>query len=398
MSLLLDALKDADGRHNKPTGAAVPGAPRAGTETQVLSILEDPVPGEPPSAAVAQEGPAPRSRAGQVAGEQPARRERAGTTGRQPPAMRRFMLPALLVLTILGIGVGYTYLSGSQDLPKLMPASLPAPVAAVTNDAPKDEAEILADIPADGHVRLEPVLEPAPPPRAEVPPRAEAIAAPALPAPEPAAAQLPPAILTVRSAPSAERAAAAGAPLQRAYAALRSGDLVTAEAGYREALRAEPHQVDAHLGLAVMAQARGDSTVALSHFRAVLESTPDHARAWSGLSDLAGAQELDGMESRLRGLIARRPAPTLQFALGNVLARQSRWAEAQESYFRAASAEPENAEYAFNLAVSLDHLGKRDATVTWYGRALELARSGRPVQFDTVSATQRLAALREIGQ
>jgi tetratricopeptide (TPR) repeat protein len=183
--------------------------------------------------------------------------------------------------------------------------------------------------------------------------------------------------------------------LQRAYDALRAGDLATAEAGYREALRDEPHQIDAHLGLAVMAQARGSTAVALTHYRAVLDSVPDHARAWSGLSDLAGAQELDGMESRLRGLIARRPAATLQFALGNVLARQSRWAEAQEYHFRAASAEPGNAEYAFNLAVALDHLGKRDATMTWYVRALELARDGRPVQFDTVSATQRLAALRE---
>jgi TolA-binding protein len=402
MSLLLDALKDADGRRNKPAGgAAIGGAQKAGAETQVLSILEDPVPGEALSAPVAPASPAPKSRADQIAGERAAHRQPGGVSGRQPGAMRRFMLPALLVITILGMGAGYMYLSRSQELPKLMPAALPATVATAPRDTPLDEPEALTGVPVGGPVRLEPVLETAPPARAETPQHTDVIAAPAppvplAPAPAPAQPPPPPAIMTVRSTPSAERSA--DAPLQRAYAALRAGDLVTAEAGYREALRAEPHQVDAHLGLAVMAQARGDSTVALSHFRAVLESTPDHARAWSGLSDLAGSQELDGMESRLRGLIAKRAAPTLQFALGNVLARQSRWSEAQENYFRAASTEPGNAEYAFNLAVSLDHLGKREAAVTWYGRALELVRNGRPVQFDTASATQRLAALREASQ
>jgi tetratricopeptide (TPR) repeat protein len=392
MSLLLDALKDADGRRNKPTGtAATAGAPRPANETHVLAILEETSPEKAPPAATAPATAAPTGRAEQVASERPARRPLAGGAGRKPGGMRRFMLPVLLVVTVLGIAAGYLYLAGGQDLPKLMPAALPAPVASAITDAPPVEGEEDVKEPRSGHVQLEPGLEP------EVPKRAEAVAAPGVrttePQPEPAPAQEAPVIKTVRSTPAVENSS--DARLQQAYAALRAGDLTAAEAGYREALRHEPHQVDAHLGLAVMAQARGNGSLALTHYRAVLESVPDHARAWSGLSDLAGAQELEGMESRLRGLIASRPAATLQFALGNVLSRQSRWAEAQESYFRAASGESGNAEYAFNLAVALDHLGKRDASITWYGRALDLARDGRPVQFNAVSATQRLDTLRE---
>jgi hypothetical protein len=394
MSLLLDALKDADGRRNKPadTGAATGGAPKPGNDTHVLSILEDPGPGQPRPAAMPRADAAPPGRVEQPTSDRPTRRPLAGGAGKQPSAMRRFALPLLLVVTILGLGSGYLFLAGNQDLPKLLPATLPPPVTAAIPDALPVEMEDRLQVPSDGHVRLEPGLKP------EVPQRDESVAPLRAPAPEPAPrpeseSEPEPRIVTVRSGPVIEQTA--NAALQRAYAALRAGDLVTAQTGYREALRDEPHQSDAHLGLAVMAQGRGEVAVALTHYRAVLQNVPDHARAWSGLSDLAGPQELDGMESRLRGLIARRPAATLQFALGNVLARQSRWAEAQELYFRAANTEPDNAEYAFNLAVALDHLGKRDATVTWYGRALDLARDGRPVQFNAQSAAQRLAALQE---
>jgi uncharacterized protein HemY len=124
---------------------------------------------------------------------------------------------------------------------------------------------------------------------------------------------------------------------------------------------------------------------------------PDHPRAWAGVADLAGTGEIAAMESRLHGLLASRPAAPLHFALGNLLAREARWPEAQESYFNAVTAAPANADYAFNLAVALDHLGKRGAAASYYGRALELARDGRPVQFDASSAGTRLATLQGAG-
>jgi tetratricopeptide (TPR) repeat protein len=394
MSLLLDALKDADGRRNKPEAAATQGrAPKPQSDDHVLAILEDAPAGPAPSAAIPRQAAAP-GRIEQTAETRTIRRPLVSAAGKQPGTTRRFILLAVLVMTILGIGAGYLFLAGNGDLPELLPASLAAPVAPAIAAALPIETEAV-EAARNGHVHLEPGLKPELPLRTEETVGTEEIAPLREPVPQTAVPPEPqpqPRVVAVRSTPVIERSNGA---LQRAYAAMRAGNLVAAETGYREALRDEPHQIDAHLGLAVMAQARGNAAVAMTHYRAVLESVPDHARAWSGLSDLAGAQELDGMESRLRGLIARRPAATLQFALGNVLARQSRWAEAQELYFRAANTEPDNAEYAFNLAVSLDHLGKRDATVTWYARALELARDGRQVQFDAASAAQRLTVLRE---
>lgn len=46
----------------------------------------------------------------------------------------------------------------------------------------------------------------------------------------------------------------------------------------------------------------------------------------------------------------------LLVALGNLFAREERWADAQEAYFRAHTVDSGNADIIVNLAVSLDHL------------------------------------------
>ena len=67
----------------------------------------------------------------------------------------------------------------------------------------------------------------------------------------------------------------------------------------------------------------------------------------------------------------------LHFTLGNQLAQQGRWAEAQQEYFKAFAAEPDNADFAYNLAVSLDHLRQPRLALEYYRRALALAEGAR---------------------
>jgi Flp pilus assembly protein TadD len=173
---------------------------------------------------------------------------------------------------------------------------------------------------------------------------------------------------------------------------LQAGDLARARTLYEQVLAVDAGQADAHLGLALIAQSQQDRGQAIGHFRAVLAVIPEQPRAWAGLAELASDGELAALESKLRGLIAGRPDSALNFALGNNLMRQSRWAEAQEQYFAATTAAPENAEYRFNLAVALDRLGKHAAAATHYRNALQLAE-GHPVQFDVAAVRTRLAAL-----
>src|SRR5690606_4364327 len=123
---------------------------------------------------------------------------------------------------------------------------------------------------------------------------------------------------------------------------------------YLEVLADEPHQVDALLGVATVAEWRGDEAAAAARYRQALAQDPRNAVAWAGLTRFLGeSNRLEG-ESRLKGLIAERPSAALHFALGNLQALDQRWADAQTSYFDAYTAAPDNADYAFNLAIALD--------------------------------------------
>ena len=97
----------------------------------------------------------------------------------------------------------------------------------------------------------------------------------------------------------------------------------------------------------------------------------------------------------MKSLLTADPeAQVLHFTLGNQLAQQSRWAEAQQQYFRAFAAEPDNADYAFNLAVSLDHLRQSKLALDYYRRAIALAEK-RAASFDLAAARSRAAQLAE---
>ena len=126
-------------------------------------------------------------------------------------------------------------------------------------------------------------------------------------------------------------------------------------------------------------------------FRSELD--PRDPNAAAGLIGLRGTIDPVQAESRLKNLLANQPgAAILHFALGNILAAQSRWADAQQSYFRAVAAEPENPDYEFNLAVSLDHLHKDRLALEHYQRALALAGS-RSAGFNKPQAEARIRDL-----
>jgi Flp pilus assembly protein TadD len=95
----------------------------------------------------------------------------------------------------------------------------------------------------------------------------------------------------------------------------------------------------------------------------------------------------------VKSLLAADPgANVLYFTLGNQLAQQGRWAEAQQEYFKAYAADPDNADFAFNLAVSLDHLRQSKLALDYYRRAIALAEK-RAASFDLAAARNRAAQL-----
>lgn len=180
--------------------------------------------------------------------------------------------------------------------------------------------------------------------------------------------------------------------VQQGYQALASGQLGPARQQYEAVLQQDPVNRDALLGLAAVAQRDNNGAQAASLYLRLLENNPDDGVALAGLIGLRQGDQVQS-ESRLKAILARTPdsGPVL-FALGNIYAQQRRWPEAQQQFFRAYSAVPGNADYAFNLAVGLDRLNQPKLAATYYQRALTLAQT-TPSAFDRAAAQQRLGEL-----
>ncbi|MBI5889361.1 MAG: hypothetical protein HZB47_01640 [Nitrosomonadales bacterium] len=176
-----------------------------------------------------------------------------------------------------------------------------------------------------------------------------------------------------------------------AYQAYQRGDYVTAAQGYRQVLGRDIHNRDALLGLAAIAQQQGQDEVAQHYYRQMLVTDPRDPDAQAAL--MTYSTETDNTESRLKSMLAEQPrSGALHFALGNYYAEISSWGDAQQYYFNARTLEPTNAQFAFNLAVSLDHLGQGKLAAQYYQQALQLDSSGNS-GFDHAQAQKRLDEL-----
>jgi tetratricopeptide (TPR) repeat protein len=179
-----------------------------------------------------------------------------------------------------------------------------------------------------------------------------------------------------------------------AYAAYLAGDLAVARNDYQDALREEPANRDALLGLAALDVRGGRFEAAEVGYLRLLQANPRDAHAQAALIALrTGRVDPLAAESRVKSMLADNPgAHVLNFTLGNQFAQQGRWAEAQQEYFKAFAAEPDNPDFAYNLAVSLDHLRQPKLALQYYRRALSLAKA-RGASFDAGSAEARAAQL-----
>ena len=278
------------------------------------------------------------------------------------------------------------------------PATFARPATPVGEPRPATAASQIPGLPG-GVQPPAPVAPPAPAPALAAP----VATAPAKPAPREAAAETraprtasagPP--RTRESAPvTALRAAPRVDPrLEQGYTAYHGGDFAAARAAYLDTLKDEPANRDALLGMAAVEVRAGRIEAADGYYRRLLRADPRDADAQAGMLALRGDQ-VDPVqaESRLKTLLAAEPgAHVLNFSLGNQYAQQGRWAEAQQSYFKAFSADPENPDYGYNLAVSLDQLRQPRLALDYYRRALALAQT-RSASFDQALARNRVQAL-----
>ena len=197
-----------------------------------------------------------------------------------------------------------------------------------------------------------------------------------------------PAIRLAKTPPEADSA------LLRGHAGLQRGELDLARADYEQSLRRDPNNTDALLALAAIAHRQGRSADAEQlQQRALVANPNDPAAQAAVLGGAPATSDPNTTESRLKGLLGAQPeSAPLNFALGNLYARQRRWPEAQQAYFNAVAADGDNPDYLFNLAVSLDQVRQPRLAGQHYRLALEAAEK-RPAAFDREQVRKRLGEL-----
>jgi tetratricopeptide (TPR) repeat protein len=164
--------------------------------------------------------------------------------------------------------------------------------------------------------------------------------------------------------------------LQQAYSAYQAGNYTQAMKLYNRVLEVDPNNRNALLARAAINIHDGYTEAAIRDYRKLLLANPKDTLALSSLLTVASFSPED-TETQLKLMIRNEPnSPYLNFALANAYGAQNRWTEAQGYYFRALQNNPEDPNYAYNLAVSLEHISQPASAITYYRLALENFESG----------------------
>jgi tetratricopeptide (TPR) repeat protein len=182
--------------------------------------------------------------------------------------------------------------------------------------------------------------------------------------------------------------------LSAAYKAWQAGDISLAQKQYRMVLQSDAGNVDALLGMAAIALQQGRQADARGWYGKVLELDPRNPTAQSALIGIGEEADPLGSESALKSLLAQQPeAAHLHAMLGNLYASQQQWASAQQAYFQAHHFAPDNVDYLFNLAVSLDQMGKPALALPYYQQTLQRLPTAGASKVDRAQLEARIAQL-----
>ncbi len=202
---------------------------------------------------------------------------------------------------------------------------------------------------------------------------------------------------TVLSIQKTNKVDTVGALLDDAWLSYDNGQYESAKKMYEEALSIEGNNRDALLGLGAISVLQKDNVRARSLYSTLLELDPRDPIATAAIASLrSGAGSLDSDESYILSMLQKNSeAPHLNFSLANIYAQQNKWPSAQQYYFKAWQIDSDNADYIFNLAVSLDQLDKNQQAIKFYKDSLLKAKN-KQVRFSREAAQKRINELLEL--
>jgi len=418
MSLLLDALKQAEGKGKTPT-ATVSGKPsqaalrdqpdmpftaddRVTSEAQ-LQVLETSEADIEPAAALALETEAeatavapPAKATPDTSALDPADKLFAATGDRKSKRSvgpRLIALLLALALLVCGLLAAYFWLDTHQRTPVYpeeanFEEEIPGDeLASSLPDEPETDRSAMPQIKLLSSSRPVETVEPVPAATAT----AESSANVAKPQTNNEKLQI-----TGKQPIEIRKRTLTGQQSQRlssGYQALLAGDYRQARQEYQNVLAENPKQIDALLALAKIYSDENDILAAQRFYERILDIDASNALAQLGLLHTFRRQGAGERLKLLQQLVEKYPQSSqIVASLGHELAQQSKWRLAQQAYFKAFSLNPDNPQYAYNLAVSLDRMEKYDAARRLYQQALKLHKSSG-VALDIETVKQRLSQL-----
>lgn len=182
----------------------------------------------------------------------------------------------------------------------------------------------------------------------------------------------------------------------QAYTAYQAGDWQQAKQYYQQAYNESSESVSALFGLGAVSVQLGEKQKALNYYRRILKLEPNNALAQKAI---LGIQSSDNANEKIRDDLNRLSEANpndaeVAFSLGNLYAKRGDWVSAQSYYFKAYQNDDSQANYALNLAVSLDQLGQYALAKRYYQDALAKVRGEQP-SFDVAAIKKRLLALNQ---
>lgn len=389
MSLLIKALHKAEQEKTSEEKASAP----AGAATLELAPVEPDLETEAGFAGSEPVTRPARAEAGNTK-QKAAGVVFAAKSGSSSDATKMLLLGGVALL-LLAAGGFYFYLESLKQPDVVVPARVVevTPTPAVP-EAPPVEEIAAAETPAAGEFAQEAVAEEIDPPAEPADRGFSLAAAVSAPVTQPVAGSPPTppqreVKVTINNPPPA-----INPNLVTAYEAFNAGDDTTAQAAYRRVLQADVRNTDALLGMAAIAMRQGRGNDAMGWYGKVLEMEPRNSFAQSAMATLLGQADPVSSESRIRNLIALQPdAAHLHAALGSLYAEHNQWPQAQQAYFEAHRLDASNPEYAFNLAVSLDQLGKSALALQYYRQTLSLLANHNAAVIDRAALESRIAQL-----
>jgi Flp pilus assembly protein TadD len=152
------------------------------------------------------------------------------------------------------------------------------------------------------------------------------------------------------------------------------GCAVEAEAAYREAIRINPQNANAHFNLGILLAEQGCAVEAEAAYREAIRINPQDALAHNNLGFLLAEQgRAVEAEAAYREAIRIDPRNALtHINLGNLLAEQGRAVQAEAAYREAIRINPQDADLHNNLGILLKKQGRAVQAEAAYREAIRI--------------------------